>query len=256
MYPLSEDVLSLGDVATHWARDIPQQPPWQELTALLVESMWRSELNVIDPDGHPDPRRRLLELLTVLPNLKRIRIFSDAASIRESIKGLPKRVAAFDTRTSIILPADRACWDASIVEAAYAVLADALLDDHSLEFLVLLMRQTVSRPEFERYCLARGYELPSFWFGTRRRKVSTAKAQQDCKAWLNGLVSAGPKPNSKMALWLQAKAKFPLLSRRAFDETWARITPASWRKAGARPGLRSLKTRRSVLRAKSNHLTM
>ena len=67
MYPLSEKALPLGEIATHWARDLPQRPPWSEVLERLVASMWRGELDVVNPDGKRDVRKFLLVMLTLLP---------------------------------------------------------------------------------------------------------------------------------------------------------------------------------------------
>jgi hypothetical protein len=248
MYPLTEDALPLHELATHWARGMPERPPWEEVLLRLIASMWRGELDVINPEGATDVRCFLLIVLALLPDGKRVRIFPDAASMRESVKGLPERVAAFDTRTSIILPDDKARWDTAVIGAACAVLAETRLEDHSKEFLAVLMMQVMCRTEFERHCLSRGYALPPFWFGPQRRKVSTAKAQRDYEVWLKRLVASGPKPGGKTALWLQAKAMFPRLSRHAFDEIWLRTVPASWSEPGALPGPRASKSPRSAIR--------
>jgi hypothetical protein len=210
--------------------------------------MWLGELDVVNSDGAPDVRRYLLGMLFALPDRKRVRIFPDAASMRGSVKGQPKAIASLDTRTSIVLPDDFDHWDAAVIEAASAKLAFALLEDYSQPFLVLLMMQTATRAAFERYCLAKRFTLPQFWFGRRSQKVSSAKARSDCHIWLKGLVAAGPKHASKAALWREANKKFPHLSERGFEEVWARTVPAEWRSAGAPKSARASGRSRSARR--------
>jgi len=239
MYPLVEDVLSLLELARHWARDVPQRPAWEEAFARLAASVWLGELEVVHRPGQLDTRRRLLEALVRLSREQGVAIFPDARSVPDNVKPQPDGTALVDTRTFVILPKDEASWDIAVIDAACAILAKTNPEVFSLSFRTILSMQMVTREAFERYCLARAYPLPPFWFSPRRRRVSTAKAKLDCAKWLRQLVAAGDKPASKESLWQEAKRAFPRLTKRAFDEAWAGTVPEDWRGAGAPRGSRT-----------------
>jgi hypothetical protein len=257
MYPLSAKALPLGEIATHWARDLPQRPPPYEVLEQLVGSLFRGDLGL----GHPilrgelelgrpmrslDSRRYLLEQLVSLPHHEWMVIFPDAASERAA----PKR-PMFDFRTFIILPADKTAWATSVVDAACAALCARLavthLEGFSSAFLAMLRCAPVAHVEFERYCLAKDYALPPFWFGPRYQQLARRRAPSDCKKWLRRLAATvGAKPAGKEALRQQAKERFPHLSDRGFEQAWASAVPPSWRDAGSPKGPRGSTVSRST----------
>ena len=233
-------------MAKHWARDVPQRPPVQEVFAQLVASVWRGELDVVGSPGRPEVRRHLLEALVRLCDHPGVAIFPDAASVPDPITPQADGGALVDTRTFVFLPRDLASWDAKVAEAACAALALVDPETYSLEFRTVLRMRTISRVEFERYCLTKGFPLPPFWFGPRRRRTATAKAKSDCRRWLKELVAAEEKPAPKAMLWREAKTKFPHLSERAFEEVWDELVPPHWRAAGAPKGPRHAGDRRAT----------
>ena len=71
-----------------------------------------------------------------------------------------------------------------------------------------------------------------------RSPISTIAAGTHCKRWLEQLVKEHPygKPDTKNAIFDEAKAKWRDLSRREFNNVWksvtADVTRASWRSSG------------------------
>lgn len=64
---------------------------------------------------------------------------------------------------------------------------------------------------------------------------ASARAENECRAWLVELVEQGYVPTSKDDLWREAERRFPGLSRRGFDRCWHELRPTEWEKAGRRP---------------------
>ena len=57
----------------------------------------------------------------------------------------------------------------------------------------------------------------------------SAKAEADCWAWLEQIAKDHPdrQPKPKPRMWGEAKARWPRLSRRAFDRCWAKAVRAA-----------------------------
>ena len=67
--------------------------------------------------------------------------------------------------------------------------------------------------------------------------TSIAGAQAACRGWLKGIAKEFPDrpPYTKAEMWAQARKRWPKLSERAFDRSWARVIKECGVKWG-RPG--------------------
>ena len=81
------------------------------------------------------------------------------------------------------------------------------------------------------WCDEKGFSKPIFWFGKFTGSLSTVKAKTDCSRWLREEVKKG-KSKSRDDYWLEAKTRFPNLSRRGFTDTWRGTVPESWKRPG------------------------
>jgi hypothetical protein len=66
--------------------------------------------------------------------------------------------------------------------------------------------------------------------------ADSAKAEVECWAWLQQLAKDHPdrQPNPKPKLWREAKARWPQLSKRAFNRGWCNIVKErlDWKRPG------------------------
>lgn len=66
--------------------------------------------------------------------------------------------------------------------------------------------------------------------------LSSNKAKSSCFSWLEQLIKSGLKQKTKSQYFVEAKEKFPGLSKRSFDEMWHKATAGmdAWTKPGRR----------------------
>jgi hypothetical protein len=171
MYPLTQQFLSLPEIARHWARDLPQRPPVQEIFQTFLNALWRGELREFGSVDHP-VRERLLRTLAVSSPHPGILIYDNPEGLPPIACPLPDGGLAVDMRKRIYLPLDPAMWTLEVISNAFAVLVESKMEDYSEAFSLVLHSVEVSKGDFAAFCDALGYERPAFWFGAGIEKKS------------------------------------------------------------------------------------
>src|SRR6185437_12478723 len=113
MYPLSEKVLPLRELAIHWSRDLPQRPPWTDVFNRLLQAAWKGQLVLNAADGAPMSRRRLLKLVATASVHPGILFVRDETAIPTETLDLSDPAGA---RWSVSLPKDEVSWTRTVVE--------------------------------------------------------------------------------------------------------------------------------------------
>src|SRR5262249_31881769 len=174
MYPLAEESLTLLEIARHWARDLPQRPPWKEILHTLLDAMWKGELQATLGPGDRSTHERLIRILATVESHPGILIYDDPINLPPIARPTPDGGAMVDIRNRIYLPRDAATWTPEVISDACAALAKCELDDYGDSIKPTLAGLNVTKENFGIFCDARGYERPAFWFG--RGKAPTPKS--------------------------------------------------------------------------------
>ncbi|WP_380069405.1 hypothetical protein [Dankookia sp. GCM10030260] len=224
------------DLARHWQRDMPQRPSVAEIEAWLLQAFWRGELEVTLPGVAEardiDPRVRVLNGCRHAPQDAGLIVVDRPEDLPPDDPVVqPDGSVLVDLRRRVIWPTDPAQQTPELLAAACTVLAVAKWDDyHDLTKPVLAMFE-VGRDAFGAFCSEAGFALPPFWFRPDTRPA-TVQARSAVRPWLRAKVAAGDKQYGKADYWREAKAAFPRLSVRAFNDAWAEETPSTWREPG------------------------
>jgi hypothetical protein len=218
MYPLRDDLLTLGEIAQHWARSMPERPPKSEVCQYLLKEFWRGEFEDFFPSSLL--RRHLFALIlqTKVPECL-------TNSGRVSLVGPPPR-STVDVNHPFT-PASGA-----ELEAVYRNLAGQPFEAYAVSFGYVFRSIPLHKEAFAEYCRKWEMPLPSFWFSRSRAPVSTAKARTQSIAWLSDLARQ-PKEKSKRVLNAEALKRFPGLSTESFNRAWDEVVPRAWRQPGA-----------------------
>jgi hypothetical protein len=138
---------------------------------------------------------------------------------------------------SVMVPKDVWSRPEMFVDFANGHLYEAITtDDQSVEFQLLAKNLTLHRSD-----TIKG-DVPTILDSAQSHKVDSVKrtvsAQTQCQTWLKEQMEASPnqKPKTIKAYWQAADAKWPGLSKRAFDRAWAGAIKGSgahkWAKGG------------------------
>lgn len=239
MYPLREDELSFRECAHHWARFIPGNPEEDEVSALLLKAVLRSELPVY---ARGDPARRfsrgkLLEALASASGTETCGVLiCEPGSAPATIEEYPDGSISVDVR--IVVEARRPLTDrdgAELDETADQ-LKRVAWEDLPRSFIAATWMLRIRKDDFGRYCDANGLGRPAFWFTAgeqRRRPAQRAEALQACRLWLEDLVRR-PKQGSKEKIFELAIRRFHGLNRAGFDRAWSDVVPPAWARQRAR----------------------
>jgi hypothetical protein len=242
MYPLSDQGLAVSEVVEHWVRSIPEHPTFQELVTRLLQAYWRGDLR-IHPPSNPRPTEPVL-LLGILHDYvsKRsdsedfeIVFYEDENELPEDLVELPDGSMLCDNRTRIRLPHDPNHWSPDVLAQAFERLQTLEFQAFPRDAMTGFLALSVDRDAFGELCDHRGWPRPSFWFSGSQRgetRRSLASARTRARKWLRDQ-TRGSKRQSKEGYWVEASAKFPGLSKRAFDAIWAKEVPPPWRQPGA-----------------------
>jgi hypothetical protein len=234
---VTDDVLTLADVAKFWSRAPTSVRTEDEIFCLLVEAVWRGDLTVEVPAGHEprngDYRYSLLRAMAGVhrhPGLLFVRPGQPVDPVEEM---LADGTTLLDLTKRISWVVDGEEPDETTAEAAFEKLASAKIDDYNAAVVnPILLSLSVDRDALRRYCETTGEALPTFWFKKTATR-STVSAERQCEKWLAELVRSGPKPESKPKLKSEARKLFPGLSGAAFDRVWDKAAPPEWKARGA-----------------------
>jgi hypothetical protein len=233
MYPLNEEALSLSEIAHHWSRQLPGSPPYREVMKRLLSAFWLGDLPTFRESSGisgDEVRFKLLKGLAHLEvTLPGILIHPHDAVPPPQVQHMPDGSSVYDTRTYV-------CWPTADgnPEGAYRLLATVGPMDYAEGARPLINSPMVRKEDFKTFCQANGYGLPPFWF-SRERTTSSAAAETGRRKWLTELTRAGKRRGSKASLQVEALAKFPGLSERAFERVCAAGAPPDWKRAGRPP---------------------
>jgi hypothetical protein len=171
MYPLSETSLSLADVAKHWARDLPQRPPADEVFERLLQEVWANHLKVHRDLGTEFGLADLLRVVSVVREQPGITFYEDPIELPPEFEFTPNCAVLVDPNVRVYLPRDRAAWTSKIIEEACNGLKECRIAAYEVSAVLAALRALdVQKDEFRTFCESRGHIAPEFWFG-----VSTDK---------------------------------------------------------------------------------
>jgi hypothetical protein len=234
MYPLTDPVLRLKNIAKHWSRDLPQHPPPDEILDSLIGAMWRGELQIdllVAEEESLEARRYLLRLLRRSDRHPRLILVNDETDAPQLVTTGEDGMIHVRISKVVIWHADPALQTDLMFDAACATLATAGLADYGPLARSVLPLLLVGRNAFGAYCELTQRRMPGFWF-TRRLPGSPMGAKTICKQWLQREVRAEKKRLSKPAYLEEAQILAPGLSERTFDKIWEVTVPPAWKKAG------------------------
>lgn len=238
MYPLRDDHIPLGDLASHWCRDLPQHPTENEIRTLLVKAYWRGELQI--------RTRADLKLLKRSDVIKIIedneRPKGDAADILIGISEdeLPPKQTddtngsiSIDLRPRLIL-SEHHPWPANVIDRAVETMSKVNWEDYPPAIQAGTACCMVSKEDFAEFCDASSYDRPRFWFKQTANptQISSALIKINTRKWLREQ-TRHPKKGKKDDYFNKASVKFPGLSRKSFDGLWAKSVSTDWRNPGA-----------------------
>src|SRR5262245_8063027 len=164
MYPFAMEFLTLLEIARHWARDLPQRPPWEEILHTLLDAMWNGELRATLGPGDRSTHERLLRMLAHESH-PGILIYDDPINLPPVTRPTPDRGEVVDMRERIYLPRDTAAWTPEVISDACGALARCELNDYGDSIRSIFASLEVTKEDFGMFCEARGYERGAFWFG-------------------------------------------------------------------------------------------
>jgi hypothetical protein len=160
MFPLSDNTLSLSQIADYWSREIRPPASALELLQVLEAAWWRAQIVGVT-------RLSRLELIRYLwrhsPSLDLVFVVDDEAGPPE-IEQMTDGSVGVDLRPRLTVPsADPGTWDDTRCATAYEDLAQAqcLITDPTVG--PALGGITLDRQEFMNWIEASGYPRPVFW---------------------------------------------------------------------------------------------
>src|SRR5262249_40070927 len=123
MYPLRDESLSLAEIARHWARDLPQHPPEDEVLTTLLQAFWRGEFEpfATTPERRFTGREAMIAIGDTQPH-PGIAFRDDTAGDAYESTQTPEGEVV-DLRVWINLPSEESHWDHYVLEQAYERLA-------------------------------------------------------------------------------------------------------------------------------------
>jgi hypothetical protein len=234
---VTDDVLTLAEIAKFWSRAPGSVHTADEIFCRLVQAVWRGDLTVeLSARREPrngDYRYSLLRAVAGVrshPGLLFVRPGEPVGPVEEM---LADGTTLLDLTKRIAWVADGEEPDDTEAEAAFRTLASADIDDYDVAVVgPILLSLSVERDALQRYCKITGEALPTFWFKKTATR-STVSAERQCEKWLAELVQKGPKPDSKPNLKSEARKRIPDLSGAAFDRAWDKAAPPEWKARGA-----------------------
>jgi hypothetical protein len=235
---VSVNTLSLSDIAAYWSREQGTIFTSAEIMNMLVQAVWRGDLIVTRPVGHPpragDYRYSLLRAVTGVRTHPGLLFIRPGDMIEPAETELLDGGVLVDLRERIPWVAEGDEPSDAMAQAAFATLATVDLDAYD-EAIVgpILQGLPIDRDALSTYCESTGIPLPLFWFPKTSQPRSTGSAERQCEKWLRGLARESGKPGSKTVLKKDAMARFPGLSGAAFDRAWEKAAPAGWKEPGA-----------------------
>ncbi len=165
MYPLSDSVLPLLDLAKHWRRQLEGQPPSEEILGTLLQAFWQRTLVLCRADGKLVGRELLLQMVKAAAPHPGLLIYEDPRHPPPMKQELPDGGVTIHLGDRVYLPAAPSDWSDRIISEACSRLAACRWTDYSTAAQVGFASLHVSRAAFEALCVERGYERPPFWFG-------------------------------------------------------------------------------------------
>jgi hypothetical protein len=139
-------------------------------------------------------------------------------------------------------------WSATTLEPMHRKLPAATWSSYAFAFEEingLLHTYTIHTSTYERPfkdLRFKSIEVRGHWQGTEPiPQPTTAGAQTECRRWLSSEMSNSPdRPRPKDQVWVEAKKRFPKLSKRGFERAWSdaicKTGSHKWSKSGPRSG--------------------
>jgi hypothetical protein len=234
---VTDDVLTLADIAKFWSRAPGSVRTEEEIFGLLVQAVWRGNLTIKVPAEHEprngDYRYSLLQAMAGVHSHPGVLFVQPCEPVEPVEELLADGTTLLDLRERIVWVADGEEPDEATAEAAFGTLASVKIDDYDAAVVgPILMSLSVDRVALRRYCEGAKISPPKFWITTKSSR-GTSAAKAHCIKWLASLARSGSKPASKAALRKDALAKFPGLTADGFNAVWKAHAPTHWKRAGA-----------------------
>jgi hypothetical protein len=198
----------------------------------LISAFWLNELMVFGPRGEPRvDRRRVLESVRLKSEHPGFTVVDSVEIIPPREEEHPDGSLTINLRGYIVLPADEARWTDDMVEAAYRILATMSFEDFHDLLKHGLRAFSTTREALAAYCESMGYDLPRFWFATKRGGKWTIRDERAAAVWLKQL-AMGPKLKPKRAYFVEARGRFLSIPWKAFSRIWDKTVPEAWKRSG------------------------
>ena len=239
MLPIRENVLQLAEIAEYWSRELQEIRTSTKIYAELLSGFWQNQLAAVNAHNlHPIQRLNVLKGINatrgLIPDHPGFTLVDCAEMIPPSVESHPDGTVTIDRGIYIVLPPNDADWTDGFLTAAYDQLAETRLDDFHEALKPPIVGLGATKEAFAAYCDLMGWRRPKFWFGNERPRLPAARRQRNFETWLKQIFS-GPKEKKKLMYFAEASKLFPGLPRTAFNRTWARDAPGSWKRFASLP---------------------
>lgn len=231
MLPIRNEVLALDRIAEMWSKELNQMRTPADIYAELLIAFWRGELQVKIEGGKDLDRRGFLKGIS---SKREHPAFLFVSSKREQKIPFTKHQdgsVTIDSRTRILLPANKKRWTKYLLEAAYEALSRIDPAGFDQSVIPALAGLATSRGDFAAFCEDAGYPLPQFWFSKRTSAKWTMGKERAVERWLSA-EAKGPKRKDKAGYFSEAQKRFPDLPQKAFNRVWEEVVPPGWRRPG------------------------
>ena len=226
----SEEELSFGEIAKHWAGQ-PGHKSEGELLAILVGAMFLGQFR---PYASERTRSAACDPDFVLKALIDARGIPDSVYVDEdSSQELLGRGQGSAPEPVTERPL---IYDHRQLQIDLHALAEAPIDSYPEIGQKVLRNIRIHRDIFRSWCEDRGIDFPNFW---RRRgetylRKTALRPAVECEKWLKEQVAAGNRIG-KRKLFEQAQKEIRGLHYSHFCSAWDTVAPAEWKKSGAIP---------------------
>jgi hypothetical protein len=160
MFPIYKDRLPFLEIAKYWSREIQPPASSKELLAHLEEAWWLGE---IAGDAALSRLQLLKKMFESRRHYQHIVFVTEDDPGPPTIVKQPDGTVQVDVSPQILVPRDSEEWNEVSCAAAFEMLAKSPSFKYYPEISPGLDFIELTRDEFVKWLLVRGYEIPRFW---------------------------------------------------------------------------------------------
>jgi hypothetical protein len=120
MFPIPDNTLRISQIAEHWRRELPGDPPAGDLLKRLLSAFWAGHLRATLPNKSADESRHaLLRTIRRAAPLPGIRVAPSLEDFPPAVIDEPDGGATVDLAKRIVLPAGDGAIDEATAATAF-----------------------------------------------------------------------------------------------------------------------------------------